>query len=185
MLPPSPLPCTTIIAQQANLLDLLKTTASVAALPLAGLTFWLGYRQKERERTRGYYHKAVVDVVLPQILETFGIEIDRLREAGRAALEGLASKRKTMPRASSVALSEFTTNLFFLQDAIVERTLIFDEKMTNEIREDFEGIEDKAKGWFGDVVLHKRRNLEELEAILKTGQRTVIKRLYRGEFRDF
>ena len=177
--------CAVAAPQSASWLDWGKTLAAICALPLAGTTFWLGYRQKERERTRSYYHKAVVDIVLPKILESCAQETERLLETGRTALAGLKSARKTMPRSCNIALAEFTKNWFALQDLITERTLIFDERITEEIRQDFQSTEDDAKEWFNEVSLHKRRNVEDLDAIMKKSQRTVIKRLYRGDFRDF
>jgi hypothetical protein len=184
---PIPNPCTTECAQQAisSWPDIIKTVASVLALPLALLTFWLGYRQREHERTLSYYHKVVVDALLPKILEGFAVEIDRMQEAGREALVGLKSSRKAMPRKCSIALADFATNLFGLQDLIAERTLIFDEKITNEIKDDFQGTQDDVTDWFSDVILHKQRHFEEIEQILRLRQRQLIKRLYRGEFRDF
>jgi hypothetical protein len=171
--------------QAASWPDLVKTIASVAALPIAGLTFWLGFRQKERERTLSYYHKVVVDVVLQKILDGFASEIERINEAGRTAIVGMKSNRKSMPRSCNLALSEFGTNLFTLQDVVVERTIIFDEKTTEEIREDFQQTQDDVTVWFSDVVLHKRRNFEELEQLLRAGQRRIIRRLYQGDFRNF
>jgi hypothetical protein len=165
--------------------DVVKTIASVVALPLAAFTFWIGYRQKEKERTRSYYHKVVIDVVLPLILDGFAVEIERIREAGRTALQGLQSNRKTMPRSCSVALSEFGTNLFQLQDSITERTIIFDEKLTRLIGVDFELTQDDITRWFDEASLHKRRELPELEALLRARQRQIIRRLYRGDCRDF
>jgi hypothetical protein len=159
--------------------------AAVSAVPLAALTFWLGYRQRERERNLSYYHKAVVDVVLPKILEGFAIEIDRMQEAGREGLAGMKSSRKTMPKKCSVALAEFATNLFALQDTIAERTLIFDEKTTNDVRDDFQSTQDDVTDWFNDIILHKQRHLEEIEQIMRSRQRQLIKRLYKGDLRDF
>lgn len=165
--------------------DVVKTAAAVLALPLAGLTFWIGYRQREHERTLSYYHKVVIDVVLPKILEGFAVEIDRMQEAGREALAGMKSARKTMPKKCSVALAEFASNLFGLQDTIVERTLIFDEDTTDDVRDAFQSTQDDVTEWFNDVTLHKQRHLEEIEHILRLRQRQLIKRLYKGDFKDF
>lgn len=182
---PSANQCIQGATQTTSTLDVIKTVTSVLAIPLAVLTFILGYRQKERERTRAYYHKVVVDVVLPVILEFFGAQAELMAEAARQAERGMASGRKSMPRSCSVSISNFSTGLYLLLDKVTERTLIFDEKISRQINDDFEDIEDAVTGWFGDITLHKRRNVEEVAQLLQQGQRTVIKRLYKGEFRDF
>jgi hypothetical protein len=178
-------PQAAVTPQPVPWLDVVKTVATALALPLAAFTFWLGYRQKERERTRSYYHKVVVDVVLPGILDFFQAQAEAMTEAGRQAQLGLKSSRKTMPRSCSIALSNFSTGLYSLLDAITQRTLIFDEKVTAEIRNDVEDIEDAVTDWFNDAGLHKRRDVEEIRPLVQRGQRLLIKRLYKGEFRDF
>jgi hypothetical protein len=165
--------------------DALKTVAAIVSIPLALITFLLGYRQRERERTRSYYQKVVVDSLFQDILDFFSSQAEPIVTAGREGLKGLASNRKTLPRSCSLALSDFSTKLFALQDKITERTAIFDERITSEVQGDFEAVQDEITGWFNDASLHKRRELDELPQLLKSGQRTIVKRLYRGEFRDF
>ena len=121
--------CVETVKQATSATDTAKTVTSVLALPLALTTFLIGYWQRERERTRSYYHKVVVDVVLQRILDFFGEQVEAMTSAGRDALDGLASARKAIPRSCRVKLSEFATGLFELQDKITERTAIFDEKI--------------------------------------------------------
>lgn len=170
---------------QAGMADTTKTIASAVAIPLAIVTFWLGYRQRERERTRGYYHKVVVDVLLPDILAFFDEQTEAISEAGRQAEKGLASMRKTLPRTCTISLSDFSAALYKLLDKISERTLIFDEKITSLVVREVDDLEDSVTGWFNDIALFKRRNVEELAGLMKSSQRNIVKLLYKGEFRDF
>jgi hypothetical protein len=165
-------------------LDTAKTIVAIGALPAAFLTFFIGYRQKEKERTLTYYHKVVTDVAVPNIFTFFADQIPFLTEAGRNAHTGIKSVRKTMPRSSSLALAEFSTKLFALRDSITDRTIVFDDSISNKIDLAFEKIQDDAAAWFNDVAQHKRRNLEDLTVMLRRGQRTVIGLLYRGQFKN-
>jgi hypothetical protein len=168
----------------SSLPDLVKTITSIAAIPLAIVTFYLGYRQKEKERTRGYYQAVAVDAVLPAIIAFFDGSLEKVMDAGREAIKGAASARKTVPVGATRGLAAFSEELFKLQDHVTDRTLIFDEKVTESIRVDFEELQDDVANWFGDIALHKRRDIEELPPLIKKGQRTIIFHLYDGEFRN-
>lgn len=176
---PLPLPAGT-----SPWLDTVKTVAAIAAVPGALLTFILGYRQKEKERTLAYYHKVVTDVAVPNIFAFFAEQVQSISAAGRDAQEGLDSDRKTMPRSVTVALAAFSTQLFNLQNSITDRTIVFDEPTTSKIALAFEAIQDNTSGWFNDASLYKRRNVEELTGILRRGQRSVVGLLYKGQFRN-
>lgn len=165
--------------------DLLKTLAVGFALPLSVLTFWLGYRQREYERRRSYYQDVVIDPMLPEILETFDQQSSALTGAGRAGLNGVASNRKTMPRSCGVALASFASAIFSLQDRIVQRAAIFDELQTDEIREAFQQTQDEVTDWFDDVSSHKRRELGEIDGLLRKNQRLLVRLLYKGKMRSF
>jgi hypothetical protein len=178
------LPCIATCPLPSSYSDVLKTVASVLALPLALITFYLGYRQREGERTRGYYHKAVIDVVLPQLIEFFDLQLEKVVQAARDATKGLNSLRKTMPPGVTKSLAEFSASLFEMQDVITNRTLIFDEKVTELIRKDFEQIQDDVANWFGELALRKSREIEELPGLVKKGQRAIIKHLYSGKFKN-
>jgi hypothetical protein len=164
--------------------DTIKTIVTVITLPVAVLTFLLGYRQKDHERTLTYYHKVVVDESLPKIFTFFDAQIPPPGKAARDALEGVSSPEKAVPKTCTVTLASFSTGLFDLKDAITQRTALFDERITPEIEEEFEEIQDQASGWFNDVALYKRRDVQELNGILSQGQREIIRKLYRGQFRD-
>ncbi len=163
----------------------MKTVAAIVALPLAGLTFWLGYRQRERERTVSYYHKVVVDKVIDELFKFFNQQTLELDRAAREALAGMAESPPAIPEKSKQALADFSTTLFKLNDLITDRTVMFDERATEQIRAEFEKIQDDATEWFDHVGSHKRRNAEELKILLRRGQRAVIKQLYKGQFRNF
>jgi hypothetical protein len=167
-----------------SLTDLVKTIAAVVALPIALGTFWVGYRQKDRERMLSYYHSAVVDISLPLIMDFFDSQLPLVDGAGRVAIEGVASSEKAVPKQSISTLASFSTGLFNLKDSITQRTVIFDEEITPQIELEFEAIQDHASEWFNDVAQFKRREIPELAAILRRGQRLVVRRLYQGRFRD-
>lgn len=173
------------VHQAAGFSDLIKTATSLIALPFAGFTFWLGYRQRERERTRSYYHKVVVDVVLPDILTFFDQQGIELRAAGHAALTGAASPRRAIPKSCKAALAVFGTSLFDLQDKIVQRTAIFDENLTLKLEDTFPKIQDDVTNWFSAVDLQKSPSVEGLTAVLRSSQRAVIRLLYTGEYKNF
>lgn len=178
-------PCADCCAHAKSFLDNVITVVSVLAVPTAAFTFWLGYRQKERERTLSYYHKVVVDVVISDVFRFFDEQIRQLSQAGIEARDGINSGRVTMPRAVKSVITSFSTELFKLQDQIADRTIVFDEHTTEEIKQEFEIIQDRVTGWFNDLYQSKRRGLEELRSALRDGQRRVIKHLYRGQFRNF
>lgn len=180
-----PQPCPVCCPQPRAWLDGLMAIVSTLAVPVALFTFWLGYRQRERERTLSYYHKVVVDVVIDDVFSFFDKQIRSLTESGTAAREGLAAGRLTMPRPIKQALTGFSTALFSLQDQIAERTVVFDVETTELVKRAFERIQDQATGWFNDLYQHKRRGIEELNNILREGQRSIIKQLYAGQFRNF
>lgn len=171
-------------AGTSQLLELVKTVTAIAAVPGALLTFVLGYRQKEKERTLAYYHKVVTDFAVPNIFTFFSDQVQSISTAGREAQDGLNSERKTLPRSVTIALSAFSTQLFTLKNSITDRTIVFDEAITGRLDLAFEAIQDDTSGWFNDASLFKRRNVEELTAILRRGQRTVVGLLYRGQFRN-
>jgi hypothetical protein len=181
--PPSICQTTNAVVNQVNWLETTKTIAAVAAFPAALLTFMLGYRQKEKERTLSYYHKVVTENVTQPIFDFFEKNIQALTAAGQEAQKAMLTTRKTIPRSATSTLAAFSTELFNLQDLITERTIVFDEKITEKIRLAFESIQDKASAWFNDVALHKRRNIEELTQDLRSGQRAVVSLLYQGQFR--
>jgi len=165
-----------------------QTVLTVVPLPillLAGLTFWLGYRQKEKERTLAYYHKVVVDEVIPAVIDFFTAQIKALNTAGTDGINGMASQAKAIPEGTKQALTNFSMALFQLQDVITDRTSIFDEGVTDNIRIEFQTIQDDALQWFDDIGIHRRRNVEELMRILQIGRRQVAKQIYRGQFRMF
>ncbi len=176
--------CVASCCPNSSYSDLIKTVTAVLAIPLAIVTFYLGYRQREKERTRGYYHKAVVDVVLPQLIEFFDRELGNISDAARSAVNGLTSNRKTMPASCTKRLADFSEQLIKMLDVVTDRTLIFDEQITELIREDFEQVQDDVANWFGDIALRKSRDIEELPGLVKAGERRIIKHLYSGSFRN-
>jgi hypothetical protein len=177
--------CCQSVSASAGTADLVKTLVTVLALPLSALTFWLGYRQREYERRRSYYQDVVIDAMLPEILEAFDQQSSALTGSGLAGLNGLASNRKTMPRSCGVALASFASAIFDLQDRIVQRVAIFDELQTEEIREAFQQTQDEVTDWFDDISSHKRRELGEIDGLLRKNQRLLIRLLYKGKMRSF
>jgi hypothetical protein len=178
--------CQSVATSSANgSSDLVKTIITVIALPLSALTFWLGYRQREFERRRSYYQDVVIDAVLPDILPVFDQQSLDMSNAGTEGLKGLSSVRKTMPRSCSIALATFADSIFRLQDRIVQRVAIFDELQVESIREEFQQLQDDVANWFNDIGLHKRREVGEIDALLRTHQRNLIRMLYRAEMRSF
>ena len=177
--------CQVAAPQAASLGELAKTFAATLALPLSAFTFWIGYRQKEYERRRSYYQDAVIDAILPDILTIFDQQSAALKSAGIDGQKGLSSTRKTIPRSCSVALATFADVIFGLQDQIVQRVAIFDELQADQIRLAFQQTQDDVTDWFNDISLHKRREIEEIDALLRTHQRALIRRLYQAEMRSF
>ncbi len=177
----TPPPCATT----ASFADWIKTCTAIAALPLAAFTFYLGFRQKEKERSKDYYHKNVVDFVLPPALLFFSTEIPNLQQAGKAAIAGMRSAAAELPRESVAALTRFSTGLFDLQDIITARTAVFDQAATNKIQTRFEDLQDAVSTWFDEVGMHKRRNPEELANIVMDGQRSIVKHIFEGRIDDF
>jgi hypothetical protein len=167
-----------------SLTDTVKTVVAVITLPVAVLTFWLGYRQKDRERMLTYYHKVVVDGSLLKIFDFFEKQAAELDRAAREALQGTASDERVVPKGCTVTLAAFSTGLFDLKDFIAQRTALFDERITPQIEQGFEDIQDRASEWFNDIAQFKRREVAELAAILTKGQREIVRMLYRGQFRD-
>ncbi len=176
--------CQTVMATGGSG-ETLKTILSVLAVPLSVLTFWLGYRQREYERRRSYYQDVVIDVMLPDIIDTFDLISEELTNAGRDGLAGISSNRKSMPRSCSIALSKFADTIFKLQDRIVQRVAIFDEPLVDKVRNAFQEIQDDLTGWFEDVGLHKRRDTIEIDPLLKKHQRILIRMLYQCKMRSF
>lgn len=172
-------------ASSPELLATVKTVTSILAAPVAAFTFWLGYKQKERERTLSYYHKVVVDVTIPTIFKFFDEQVKLLTTAAEEAKRSSSTTRRTLPRPAHQALTTFSTALFQLQDEITDRTIIFDEKVTEKIRLGFETIQNEATCWFSDILQRKPRSVEEVKIILQTGQRRLIKQLYEGQFRTY
>ena len=159
-----------------------KILVPVGAIGLSTFTFFLGYRQRDRERTLSYYHKTVTDAVMPAILEFFPAQLTALEAAAIQALQ--PSARRTKPISTTKTLSTFSTQLFDLHDSIVERTVLFDEKATSKINKIFEEIEDSVSEWF-DNAMQKKKSIDQLKSIVRSGQRRVVRGIYEGQFRDF
>jgi len=166
-------------------LDLLKTTGASLVLPLSLTTFWLGYRQKEKERSKSYYHKIVVDVVLEPILNFFSTHIPNLQEAAVGAIRGMKGARVAIPKTSTERLARFSTELFDLQDMVIARTSVFDTVATNHLERQFQDLQDQVSEWFDDVGMHKRREPEGLEMVIMNGQRELVKQILEGKFRNY
>lgn len=177
-------PC---VAPQPTFLneDVLAVWIPLAALGLSALTFWLGYHQKERQRTLTYYHKIVTEPLVPEIIAFCAKNELLIQEAAQISLAAFKGNRKSIPREATQKLTNFSTELFELQDKIVEKIEVFDSKSTRKLEGLFELFQDRITDWFNQVALRRRRNPEELQNIFLDRKRAIVKLLYRGQFRNF
>ena len=177
--------CLCVQVKSSNAWDALKPYVPFATAALSAFTFWLGYRQKEHDRTSGYYQKVVVDVVLPELIgfnEKYIPELDQLAASvGQRPKE----KRKTTPRDVTLELRKFSEDLFELQDKITDRTTLFDLKTSARIEQKFDAFQDAITGWFNDASVGKRRERSDLRSLVQEFRRELVRELYKGKVRSF
>jgi len=144
------------------------------------LTFWLGYRQKERERSSSFYNDVVVNPSVAEIDKFFDLYRNQLVEYARQVQP--KSSRLTTPRDLTKLLTQFARDLYGLMDNIVRRLEVFDEKAVGRVGNIMSKLETDVTMWF-DGWCKAPMEPEELGRKFATAKRGLIKNIYQGKFR--
>lgn len=151
------------------------------ATPLiAVFTFWLGYRQKERERSSSFYAELVVNPSVIHIDKFFDLYRNQLVAHARQVQP--RSSRATTPRDLTKLLTKFSQDLYELKDNIVKRLEVFDEKAVVRVEIIVSKLETDVTMWF-EGWCRAPAEPEELSRTFSTAKRGMMKNIYKGKFR--
>lgn len=151
---------------------------TICAPLLAVLTFWLGYRQREKERRFSFFNDVVVAPCMTEILKFFSKCGEDLIECARE--HDASSIRRAQPRKVTTALTKFSQDLYALEDFVVERMEGFDDRTTDETCKVFERIEQEITCWFG-ACSTAPPSIDDLELRIRAAKRSVVRVLYKGK----
>jgi len=151
---------------------------TICAPLLAVFTFWLGYRQREKERRFSFFNDVVVTPCMAEILKFFSACSEELLECARE--QQSSSIRKAQPRKVTAALTRFSQDLFALKGFLVERMEVFDHRTTAKASKAFEKIEQDITCWFGSCTTAPA-SLEDLDERIRSGKRAIVRVLYSGK----
>jgi hypothetical protein len=151
------------------------------ATPLiAVFSFWLGYRQKERERSSSFYTEVVVNPSVTCIDKFFDSYRNQLVEHARQVQP--RNSRETTPRDLTKLLTRFSQDLYGLKDNIVKRLEVFDEKAVRRVENIVTKLETDVTMWFAGWCKAPAEP-EELSRTFATAKRGLMKNIYMGKFR--
>ena len=153
---------------------------SIATPLIAIFTFWLGYRQKERERSSSFYNDVVVIPTVVVIDKFFDLYQNQLVEYARKVQP--RNSRATTPRDLTKLLTKFSQDLYDLKDNIIKRLEVFDEKAVGRVGNIVFKLETDVTMWFG-CRSKPPAEPEELSRMFASAKRGLMKNVYLGKFR--
>jgi len=180
--PPDHLQTIVLAAQTIVLL-----AQTVVLILIAVWTFRSGLRQRGLERRAAWYHKAVVDHVLPVLARFFCQQNESLAKAAARCVElrGAAdgSPLQVLVKAT---IADFKVQLYAVQAEVSDRTAVFDSKLRDSTSELLDRFEESVSEWFDiHAFSQSRQNQMTLRELLSTFETMLIKLLYDFEFAYF
>jgi hypothetical protein len=185
VLPCAPRPPEIVFLEQAY--SWIPTVVSLTQFAfLFGLTIYMfrsGARQKVRERQAAWYHKAVVDPLIPRIdnfftagttsLHSIADLVDRCRSTGGTDCDRELKKQ----------VAGFKRDLYSLSSDVSRRLLPFDESKERWATEMFEALENEVTEWINQqLIAEPYQYRPDLDAVLNKRNTALIRGLMEAEF---
>lgn len=111
-------------------------------------TFRNGSRQKVRERQAAWYHKVVVDPLIPRIEESFCSITPLLHEAAKIAERDRTNGLKSLSSDLKQPISKFKAALFTLASDLSLRLSVFSQKLERDVAAEVDHTEEEVTAWF-------------------------------------
>jgi hypothetical protein len=166
-------PCKTVVEHSRTWGGQAATLFPILGTATAGVTYWLGYRQKERERRFGFYKERVLDPSTTEIDDFFEKYRSKLIEHAKRTAG--SSGEGVVPRASTKLYREFSSDLYDMKDKIVTRLEVYDEKAGGSLVEAVEVFDTKVTQ---RLISGVSREEETVKEILLDARRSMTKTIY-------
>ena len=145
---------------------------------LAGLTFWLGWRQKERERCFSFYKESVITPSIAQLDSFF--EGYREKLSAEAKKPNPAGGRRTAPRDITKFLQVFSDELYAMKDAIVQRLEIYDTRAVRKVEEAIGKFDTEISLW---LCSPGGKDLDVMGGHVVRAKRLLVKTIYKSRYK--
>jgi hypothetical protein len=167
-------PCKIAVEHSKTLVDLALVLLPLATPCVAALTYWLGYRHKERDRRFDLYKQSVIVPSLGELEEFFTKYREKLIEYARNPV--VNSGAIAIPRVSTKLYREFSLDLYAMKDGIAARVEIYDRKSVGKLEDIVGSFDTKVTQKLISRFSHEELTINE---ILSNAKRDMIRTIYK------
>lgn len=166
--------CKIAAEHSKSMMDRALELIQVASPFVAVLTYWLGYRHKEKDRRFDFYNQSVITPSIEDLDGFFAKYREKLIAYARdpaANSGGIA-----IPRASTKLYREFSSDLYAVKDSIVARVEIYDRKTVKRLEDIVGSFDTKVTQ---KLISRVPREEQTINEILLNAKRDMIKAIYK------
>jgi hypothetical protein len=167
-------PCKIAAEHSKILADRALVLIPVAGPLVVALTYWLGYRHKEKDRRFDIYKQSVIIPSLDDLDKFFTKYREKFVEYARNPAAN--SGGMAVPRASTKLYREFSSDLYAIKDAIVGRVEIYDKKTVGRLEDIVGSFDTKVTQ---KLISRLAREEQTINEILLNAKRETIRTIYK------